>query len=126
MIVAFCMALLTVAALLVWVSAASENRGLIERANTRIFVCTETGRSFPHRWQEGEEEPIESPFTGRPTAWLAEQCYWTRDGRAKRTPTYVVVKERLGLKEKTFCPDCGREVVSHNPMPPEELFRSAE
>lgn len=121
------MALLTVAALALWVRSVNPTDAqLTHRANTRVYICSETGRAFPHLTREGEEEPLESPYTGRRTGWMAEPCYWTRDGRAKKSPTYVVVRERMGLSGKTICPDCGREVVMHNPVPPQELMDAAE
>lgn len=98
-------------------------------ANQRTFVCAETGKSFQHDLTNGEAEPILSPFTSRNTAWEGEPCYWTKDGNAKKSPTWVVLKKRMGLEEATYCPDCGREVVGHNAevnMPPQELMDKAE
>ena len=122
--------LLAAAGLIYWARSTADDpraeEALVAGANTRVFVCTVTGRSFPYKAKEGETEPIESPFTGRKTAWAAEPCYWTRDGKAKREPTYVVLKERMGINEKTICPNCGREVVGHNPLPPPELFKTAQ
>ncbi|HVP10439.1 MAG TPA: hypothetical protein VMV94_04530 [Phycisphaerae bacterium] len=99
------------------------------KANTRVFVDVETGRQFSHTLQPGDKEPIESPFTGKRTAYAAEACYWKKcpDGvwKAKKQPTWVVLKEKLGLHEETHCPDCGREVVGHNPLPPPNLMAEA-
>jgi hypothetical protein len=126
LLIGFSLVLLAGSGMIYWARSAPDDERIFIEANTRICVCTETGRSFPHRAKAGEEEPIVSPFTGRRTAWTAEACYWTRDGRAKRTPTYVVLKERMGINERTICPDCGREVVGHNPLPPADLFKTAE
>ena len=35
----------------------------------------------------------------------------------KKEPTPVFVKSRAGEPGPTFCPDCGRLVVVHNPKP---------
>lgn len=103
---------------------------ITRNANSRVFVCVETGKHFSHDLEPGELEPIESPFTGRRTAWMAEACYWSKgengEWKAKKEPTYVVLKKRMGIDEKTYCPDCGREVVGHNPLPPKELMDAAE
>jgi len=76
------------------------------------YICTETGKSFRHRNQVGETLPIKSPFSGKATGVPAEACYWT-----KAEPTWVLVNEFVGKHEPTFCPDCGRLVVGHNPRP---------
>ena len=101
-------------------------------AAERVFICAETGKIFEHTIREGEEEPIKSPYTGRNTGYEPETCFWTKgpDGkyRAKLTPTYVLLKSRVNPKtrEKTYCPDCGREVKPHNPLPPQRLLNEAE
>lgn len=101
-------------------------------AAVRVYVCSETGRTFEHKIREGEEEPIESPYTNKATGYIPETCYWTKaeDGKwkAKLTPTYVLLKRKLNpdSREKTYCPDCGREVIGHNPMPRASLMKAAE
>ena len=50
-----------------------------------------------------------------PDAHPAEACYWTKDGKPKQEPTYVLLNMYKGSDEPTFCPDCGRLVVGHNP-----------
>ena len=101
-------------------------------ASERIFICSETGKTFEHTIKEGEEEPVISPYTGRATGYEPEACYWTKgeDGKykAKLTPTYVLLKARVDpkKKEKTYCPDCGHEVKAHNPLPPQRLLKQAE
>lgn len=98
----------------------------------RNFICSETGKTFEHTIVAGESEPIVSPHSGKNTGYAAEQCYWTKgeDGKwiAKMTPTYVLLKRKVDpkSKEKTYCPDCGREVRPHNPLPPEKLMKAAE
>jgi hypothetical protein len=101
-----------------------------EQASVRVFVCSETGKSFEHKIVEDEDEPVKSPHTGRNTGYSAEACFWTKgdDGKwkAKLTPTWVVLKKRMNpeSREKTFCPDCGKEVVGHNP-PPSKIYWDA-
>jgi hypothetical protein len=100
-------------------------------ASERMFMCSQTGKTWPHELREGEIEPIYSSFSKKNTGWLAERCYWKKmpDGsyRAKKKPTYVILKKRMDpdTEEKTYCPDCEREVVGHNPMPPEDEMAKA-
>lgn len=83
----------------------------------RTFVCSETGKTFPHQLTIGEMTPIESPFTGKSTAYPADEtCYWTADGKVKAQPTYVLMNRTLKKRGPTFCPDCGRLVIRDNPM----------
>lgn len=83
-----------------------------------VYICAETGKTFKHKPIPGETLPILSPFSNKKTAYPAEKCYWTRDGKAKLIPTYILLNEHIGVNEPTICPDCGRIVVDHNPMPP--------
>ena len=84
-------------------------------ARERMYVCTETGKSFAHEPQRGETLPLLSPFTGRNTAMPGEACYWTAAGTPKDEPTWVLLNEYAKKPGPTFCPDCGRLVVGHNP-----------
>ena len=99
-------------------------------ANRRMYLCTETGKAFPHEMVLGETQPIMSPYSKKNTAYEAERCYWKKDAsgqwKAKRRPTYVVLNMRLGKTDPTICPDCGHEVVGHNPRPPKELMETAD
>jgi hypothetical protein len=79
------------------------------------YVCSETGKSFRHRNELGETTPILSPYSGKNTGYPAEACYWTADGHVKKDPTWVLLNSQIGKPEPTFCPDCGRLVVGHNP-----------
>ena len=83
----------------------------------RTFICSETGKSFAHKLKAGESEPIMSPYSGKETGYEAELCYWTKDGKTKSDPTPVLMNRYKGVHGPTFCPDCGRLVVGHNPMP---------
>lgn len=115
---------LIVAVVIIWYNLAGGSPA--RYANERVFVCAETGKAFEHTLQAGETQPIYSPYTKQNTGWIAEPCYWTKDGRAKKEPTWVIERRRMGLEGKTYCPDCGREVVGHNPRPPMELMDAAE
>jgi len=103
----------------------------VEAAKGRVFMCAETGETFRHELQPGEVEPVYSPHSKQNTGWLAEACYWTPDEqggwKAKLEPTYVILKSRMdpNSTEVTKCPDCGREVRGHNPMPPREMMDAA-
>ncbi len=61
--------------------------------------------------------PVKSPFTGKETGYKAELCFWTKDGSTKTDPTAVLMNDDVGKPGPTFCPDCGRLVVHHNPVP---------
>jgi hypothetical protein len=83
----------------------------------RPFVCSETGKPFDATVEIGTVIPVHSPFSGKDTGFPAELCYWNADGSVRKKPTYVLIKEYLQQKGPTFCPDCGRLVVGHNPTP---------
>jgi hypothetical protein len=83
-----------------------------------MFVCSETGKPFPYTLKQDEDFPVISPFTNKKTGYPAEACYWTKDGKRKTKPTYVILNSRLGKPGDTICPDCGRVVQPHNPLPP--------
>jgi hypothetical protein len=84
-------------------------------ANTRVYVDPKTGQTFRVKMGPGVELPPKAPSGA--TAVDAEACYWTRDGKVKEEPTYVVLNTYVGKPEPTFCPDCGRLVRGHNPPP---------
>jgi len=91
----------------------------------RNFICAETNKQFAHVIEDGETNPVMSPYTKRRTGWPAEKCYWTRDGKAKLKPTLVLLNNYIGKEGPTMCPDCGRVVRGHNPMPPAEVMEEA-
>ena len=82
----------------------------------RMFVDSQTGKPFAHELKLGETIPVDAPSGGK-TGYPAELCYWTKDGQIKKDPTYVLLNSWLGKPGPTFCPDCGRLVVPHNPTP---------
>ena len=83
----------------------------------RMFVCSETHKAFKHRLERGESVPVMSPYSGRNTGYPAELCYWTKDGEIRNDGFPVLLNQTLGQAGPTFCPDCGRLVVGHNPRP---------
>lgn len=83
----------------------------------RLFICTETGKPFHYAIKMGDTFPVRSPYTGRMTGYPAELCFWTKDGAIKGDPTPVLLNEYMGISGPTFCPECGRLVVAHNPAP---------
>lgn len=85
-----------------------------------MFVCSETNKPFEYTMREGEDYPVMSPFSNKKTGYPAEACYWTKDGKRKSRATYVVLNSRINKPGDTICPDCGRVIVSHNPLPPSE------
>jgi hypothetical protein len=97
-------------------------KSVARRANERVFICSETGKVFRHVLQDGERYPIYSPYSDKNTGFPAEACYWTKDGGVKLEPTYVLLNTYIGKEGPTICPDCGRKVYDHNPMPPPEKF----
>jgi len=90
-----------------------------EMSRTRYMIDFETREEFPRfRISDGETPPYRNPKTGTRTLVQAEMCWWNTDGSprdfAKDKPTAVL----LNIDgSPTFCPDCGRLVVGHNPAP---------
>ncbi len=115
--------------LLVWVLATSSlfaRDPMVDASRTRPAKDSESGADFRQfRMPSDDAPPWKNPSTGRETLWPAELCYWTRDGKATLTPTLVILGQYLGQTGNTICPDCGREVVRHNPTPPVELMMQA-
>lgn len=103
-------------------------------ASHRIFMdaSTHPPKSFKVDLQAGMSIPVKSPYSGKDTGYLAELCYWTKSGGVKEDPTPVLLNQHLGKSGPTFCPDCGRLVVGHNPAaipgtkppPTEEEYKS--
>lgn len=89
-------------------------------------ICAVTLKHFQHERESGETFPYYSPYTKDQTAYPAETCYWTKDGKAKLEPTYVLLNEYIKKQGPTLCPDCGRLVEPHNPPPPAELMAAAQ
>jgi len=85
--------------------------------NTTMYVCSQTGKAFPHKNVLGESAPIFSPYSGTNTGYPGVPCYWTASGEVKKEPTWVLMNSYLGKPGPTFCPDCGRLVDPQQPMP---------
>lgn len=83
----------------------------------RMFVCSQTGKAFELELSAGMQVPVVSPHSGANTGYPAEACYWTREGKIKDDPTWVLLNEAIRKPGPTFCPDCARLVVGHNPVP---------
>jgi len=106
------------------IAGSGANPGVASRHRTMIdSVTLEVFKDFGIR--EGDTIPYKNPKTGEHTLFPAERCYWTKDGKAKVEPTYVLLNEDAGKPGPTICPDCGRRVVPHNPMPPLQLMQEA-
>jgi hypothetical protein len=89
----------------------------------RAMIDAQSGQVFEqYTIRDGDTVPFTNPKTGEATLYPAETCYWTRDGKAKAEPTYVLLNGYTGSDEPTMCPDCGRRVVPHNPPPPPEAW----
>ncbi|MGE3107940.1 MAG: hypothetical protein AB7G11_10610 [Phycisphaerales bacterium] len=115
--------LLLLAALIVFRSIGGTD--IVAGTKKRSAIDSATSKMYEIRIIEGDRFPWINPETGERTLYPVEACYWTRDNRATLKPTYVFVKAYAGINEKTVCPDCGREVRQHNPMPPDELMTEA-
>lgn len=95
-------------------------------ANLVTVKDSETGQLLDdYSIAKGENLPYLNPKTGKRTLYPVEACYWTKDGKAKFPPTYVILNERMGKPGPTICPDCGRRVVIYNPTPPNNLMQAA-
>lgn len=87
-------------------------------ANERVFIDSATGKTFPFELSIGDTIPVKAP-SGSQTGYPAEKCFWSADGSPKSEPTFVLTEEAKGNPGPSFCPDCGRLVVPHNPPPTE-------
>lgn len=97
-----------------------------DQSRSRVVVDSITGEVFKdYLIREGTAFPWKNPKTGENTLYPGEPCFWTADGKAKLEPTYVFVKAYAGDKSKTLCHDCGHEVRTHNPNPPDSLMLEA-
>lgn len=87
----------------------------VASSTDRIFICSETGKTFRRTLAIGDTVPVPSPHSGKNTGYEPELCYWTKDGKVKEDPTYVLLNQTAGRPGPTFCPDCSRLVVGLNP-----------
>lgn len=106
-----------------WVASAGD---LPRELRERTLIDAETGAVFEDMpVPTGAPLPLAHPQTGRATLYPAERCHWNADGTAKLEPTYVLLNQFTGSDDPTTCPDCGRAVVAHNPLPPDALMIEA-
>jgi len=83
----------------------------------RMYMDSKTGQPFPHTLTAGDATPIDAPSGGK-TGYPAEACFWTKDGKIKTDPTWVLLEEYTkAATTPTFCPDCTHRVVGLNPQP---------
>jgi hypothetical protein len=84
----------------------------------RWFVCSETRKPFQKRIELDMTIPVVSPHSGKETGYPAELCFWNKDGTARTSdPTPVLLETYAGGNGPTFCPECNRLVIGHNPPP---------
>jgi hypothetical protein len=90
-----------------------------ELASRRLYICAQTNKAYEITLTPTTPCPAPSPYSGKDTGYPAELCYWTKDGQIKSDPTPVLLRMWVtgNPSEVTFCPDCGRLVVLHNPRP---------
>lgn len=98
-----------------WVLLSEGSNPAVDSSTERVFMCSETGKTFKYTIKVGDTIPVLSPYSNKKTGYEPERCYWTADGKAKREPTYVLLNETIGKPGPTFCPDCKRLVVPMNP-----------
>lgn len=93
----------------------------------RTLIDAKTSEVFEEFFiPDGAKWPMTNPKTGAATLFPAEGCYWTKEGGAKFRPTWVLLNQYAGKPGDTICPDCGRKVVAHNPMPPPAILEKAK
>ena len=99
---------------------------LADQSTRLTAIDMETGQVFEDfRLRIGDTFPLKNPSTGKNTLVPAERCFWTKDGKAKLKPTYILLNSYAGKDGDTICPDCGRKVVPRNPRPPDALMNEA-
>lgn len=107
-----------------WIRTA--NAAPDEASRRRTLVCSQTDEVFTDVVIPKDAHfPLKNPKTGSDTLFIPEACYWTKDGKAKLSPTWVLLNQFKGKTGPTICPDCGREVRTHNPQPPAQLMIDA-
>jgi len=84
-------------------------------ASDRMFIDAKTGKSFWYTLKKGDKIPVYSKSSGENAGYPAEMCYWNKDGTIRKEGFPVLLNTYKGEPEPTFCPDCGRLVVGHNP-----------
>jgi len=91
---------------------------IVQAANTRVLMCSETGELFEVQLTpDFGAFPHQNPKTGTMTLYPTEICYWNQCG--DRGGTRVILNHWLGEEGPTHCPVCGHVVRRHNPAPPD-------
>lgn len=88
--------------------------------SARVFI-DEDGNTERRAIEIGQTNDFKGP-TGKPM-FPAEVCYWTKDGKPKTDPTFVLLNEYINKPGPTFCPDCDRLVRGLNPAPDPKNLR---
>lgn len=98
-------------------------------SKNRTFMCAKTGKAYEYTIKIGDKAPFYCSASGANTGYRAELCYWTKDEngewKAKLDPTPVLLRSIFEPGAETVCPDCGHDVVGHNPQPPPEMMEAA-
>ncbi|HEX8525106.1 MAG TPA: hypothetical protein VF669_22835 [Tepidisphaeraceae bacterium] len=82
----------------------------------RMYIDSTNLKAYKYTLKVGDPVPAPAP-SGKNTGFPAEECWWTKDGKIRTEPYYVLLNMYKGTRDPTFCPDCGRLVVGHNPKP---------
>ena len=107
---------IVLALIIMWISIRSSfGPTAAARASVdRLYIDAATGKPFEYTVRKGDTPPVMAP-SGQKTGFPAELCYWTADGGIRKDPVPVLLNSYKGDNSPTFCPDCGRLVVGHNP-----------
>ncbi len=121
-------AVLVAAGALAWVQLSGETPAEAA-ASRRLFLCSDCKQTFRHAIEKGQIQPLKCDHCGQLAAYMPEACYWTKDSAGRWTstdePTYVILKSRMELEGKTYCPDCGHEVWGHFAKPtPQDIEKA--
>lgn len=107
--------LVAMAGMVYWSAKSSFGSSAANMASDRVFVCSKTGKSFNHTLARGEKLPVYSKYSGENTGFPAEMCFWNADGSIRKDGVPVLLNQYKGDSNPTFCPECGRLVIGHNP-----------
>lgn len=103
----------------------SGERSVASETSERVVIDSETGEVIKRFDIPKTPAPWTNPRSGKATLFAAEACFWTKDGKAKTEPTYVLLNQYTGKPGPTICPDCGRRVTWLNALPPGKLMDEA-
>src|SRR5688572_4306537 len=81
--------------------------GVAALSANRVFVDANTNEPFELTLTMGETIPVPSPHSGgQRVGYEAEPCYWTREGKSKSEPTWVLPRAKVDpAAVPTFCHD---------------------